>query len=93
MNTRQTQTLELVTRNSGLTSGELGTLFAHTFSSVAPNVGVETPHKRLVELERQELVSRGPSRKCRLSGRQAATWNVTGEGVLTGIANILGVSR
>ena len=89
MNTRQTQTLNLVAANANATSGELGTLFAMTYGSVAPNVGVETPHKRLVELERLGYVSRLASRKCTISGRTAATWAITPEGLVENLFDLL----
>lgn len=71
---RRKMVFDFVQAYPGRTHGELAAkLYKETY-----NLGiiacVETPHKRLPELEKLGLVRRGRVRKCGETGHSAATW-------------------
>ena len=79
---RQRQVLDLVCRFPNRTSGELSRLMAKLYSHLPIRTAVESPHKRLSDLEDKGLVEKGASRKCTDSGYEAVTWHATAAGVV-----------
>ena len=73
---RQQQVLGLVANYPGKTAGELARKMIETYTKLPVHIAAATPHKRLPELERRNLVMRCPARKCGDSGELAATWVV-----------------
>ena len=71
---RRGQVLWIVQENPGLTSGEMARSFHQAFPTLSIRVAVETPHKRLPELEKMGMVVRGAQRICRDSGYLGDTW-------------------
>ena len=74
---RLAQVHRVVALNPGKTSGELSRLMHMLYPSLAISVAVESPHKRLPELERQGLVRRGEMRECQDTGNTRLTWYPT----------------
>ena len=71
---RQQQVFDLVSSYPGKTSGELSRLMVQSYPELPIRSAVESPHKRLSDLEEKGLVVRGRERKCSDSGFQAITW-------------------
>ena len=66
----QQNALEAVQRHTGKTANEIAD---------ADGVrDIRTINRRLGELEHMGLVTRGPARACKLTGRVAATWTAGG---------------
>lgn len=82
---RRRQTLSCVADFEGMTSGELARAFYHKYGKkrerpegLPIRTCVETPHKRLPELEALGLVFRsGGDRHCKDSGQPALEWYTT----------------
>ena len=66
----QAWALEVVRKHGPGTSFEL--------SRAAERATNHDRSRRLPELERKGLVTRGPARRCRISGHKAAVWRATG---------------
>lgn len=64
----RTEALRLVKAHPGSTASELAEYDGHRDTRRIP--------RRLPGLERQGLIKRGPARACRVTGRQATTWEV-----------------
>jgi hypothetical protein len=81
---RREQVLFLVWANNGLTAAELARVLVEENIKDKGNSLhslVETPHKRLPELEKLDLVIKSSEpRKCTESGYLAHTWWLTGKG-------------
>lgn len=73
---RQMQVYYCVTQKEGLTSAELSHVMHGAFPNLPIRTAVESPHKRLKELEEAGYVKRGDVRLCRDTNNKAVTWNV-----------------
>lgn len=71
---RREQVLGLVTRFPGCTSGEYARHMHAAYPELPIRVSVETPHKRLPELEEMGFIRRGENRPCKDSGYVCETW-------------------
>ncbi len=71
---RRQQVYYLVLANPRSTSGELSRLMHKQYPDLSIRTAVETPHKRLPELEKLGLIERSETRKCKDSNYQAITW-------------------
>lgn len=78
---RRLQVLSLLSEYPGTTSGELAGYFYKKHPGLGIRCAAETPHKRLPELEIMDLVVRCEPRRCRDSGKPAATWVLSGRGM------------
>jgi len=67
--------------NEGITAGELSRAMHAEYPTMAISVAVESPHKRLKELETKGFVRRGEIRTCKDSGNQRIAWYPTEHGV------------
>ena len=75
---RMAQVLYLVSQNDGATHGELARDMYSEYGRVLPiSACVESPHKRLPELERKGFVRRGEHRMCKDSKNTKQTWWIT----------------
>ena len=75
------QVLQLIVDSPGATTGELSR-YMHTNHPELPiSCAVESPHKRVTDLEEKGLVRRGGIRKCRDSGNLRITWYATAGGL------------
>jgi DNA-binding HxlR family transcriptional regulator len=75
------QVLRLIADNNGSTTGELARYMHHKHPELPIACSVESPHKRVSDLEEKGLVRRGESRVCLDSGRERIAWYVTDLGV------------
>ena len=78
---RQRQVLQLIVDSPGATTGELARYMHSKFPDLPIAVAVESPHKRVSDLEDKGLVRRGPERRCRDSGYDRLTWWATPIGI------------
>lgn len=77
---RYQQVLWLVETYPNRTAKELSSLWINSGLRVDAGVALDTPHRRLPELERMGLVKRSDTyRKCHRTGRNAYTWSLTHE--------------
>jgi hypothetical protein len=79
---RQRQVLNLICRVPGQTSGELARAMHSAHPELPIAVAVESPHKRLADLEQKGLVEKGRTRPCRDSGYDRITWYPTLTGIM-----------
>lgn len=77
---RQAQTLKLVGKYPGRTSGEYSRLMLAEYPELPVRCAVETPHKRLSDLEQKGLVKKFGQRICEDSGYQCLCYIVTPTG-------------
>lgn len=77
---RRFQVLDLVHSHGGRTSNELGRDMAAAHPTLPIVVAVNTPHKRLPELEKLGLIRKGIIRQCSDTGQKCYTWWITQEG-------------
>lgn len=78
--TRSAQVLGLISRHPGSTCGELSRYMHDEWPDLPISTAVETPHKRVTNLEELGLIRRGDSRECMDSGRVRITWYATKAG-------------
>jgi len=71
---RRKQVYYLVLGHPGSTSGELSRFMHKEYPDLPIRTAVETPHKRLPELEKLGLIERSAVKKCSDSGYQSLTW-------------------
>lgn len=75
---RQQQVIWLVETYPNRTAKELSWLWLESGGVVDAEVALDTPHRRLPELERMGVVKRSDTyRKCHRTGRNAYTWSLT----------------
>ena len=77
---RSRQVLELVAKYPNCTTGELARFMHHDHPELPIASAVESPHKRVSDLEAIGLVDRGGIRKCSDTGRERLTWSITRKG-------------
>ena len=75
------QVLQLICDSPGSTAGELARYMHSKFPELPIAAAVESPHKRVTDLENFGLVRRGAPRQCLDSGRERITWYPTQKGV------------
>ena len=75
--TRCRQVLGLICINPGATTGELARLMHLAYPDMPIASAVESPHKRVKDLESKGLVRRYGARVCRDTGRERLTWHAT----------------
>jgi hypothetical protein len=77
---RRMQVLDLLMRNPGSTSGELGQEMYIAHPGLGGRICFETPHKRLPDLASLGWAAKSGTRECRDSGRECFTWFITEAG-------------
>ena len=71
---RQAQVHRIVVLYPGYTAGEYSEVMVQEYPQLPLPVAVETPHKRLKELESKGFVRRGEIRTCRVRKTSQLTW-------------------
>jgi len=74
------QVLQLIVDMPGSTTGELARQMVTKHPELPIACAVESPHKRVTDLEVKGLVARGETRECRDSGNIRLTWHATEAG-------------
>ena len=75
------QVLQLIVDSPGATCGELARYMHSKYPELPIASAVESPHKRVADLEGYGLVRRGDTRRCLDSGRERITWYPTDKGL------------
>jgi len=75
------QVLKLIYDHPGSTTGELARFMVAEYPGLPIACAVESPHKRVADLEEKCLVARGNPRTCLDTGRERIVWHITHLGV------------
>lgn len=77
---RSRQVLDCIRWHPWSTTGELARIMHKRYPQLPIASAVESPHKRVADLEAKGLVKRGAKRVCRDTGRERLTWYITEHG-------------